>query len=108
MFHGKFHYKWPFSIAMLVYRRVTTQAYGNHQPTYVGFVDFLAERFFRAAPGTISHGSTDLKRRFPSRILQSLDGLFHGKSMKITKKNDDLGVSQLMEMQHIIILEPGS
>ena len=24
-FDGKIHYKWPFSIAMLVYQRVTTQ-----------------------------------------------------------------------------------
>jgi len=23
MFNGKIHYKWPFSIAMLVYQRVT-------------------------------------------------------------------------------------
>ena len=22
MFHGKIHYKWPFSIAMLIYQRV--------------------------------------------------------------------------------------
>ena len=27
MFHGKIHYKWPFSIAMLVYQRVPTISY---------------------------------------------------------------------------------
>ena len=30
MFNGKIHYKWPFSIAMLVYQRVTEKINGKH------------------------------------------------------------------------------
>ena len=29
MFHGKIHYKWPFSIAMLVYQRVSLMVFGG-------------------------------------------------------------------------------
>ena len=35
MFHGKTHYKWPFSIAMLNYQRVTMEKTGFNHPKLV-------------------------------------------------------------------------
>ena len=45
MFNGKIHYKWPFSIAMLVHQRVS----------HLGFVRF------RFLDGFLVHGGQDIR-----------------------------------------------